>query len=74
MENKITKIRRTLQEGRWAFEFPEGKCHSDNGVEYDIKKIETLTEEKKELLRRRNQEIGYIPFPIKEREIKKKKA
>ena len=72
MENKIKKVRRTLQDGRWDIEYPQDKCYSENGVEYDIKKIEDLVSVKKQLLAKRNKEIGYIPFFYKLCQEKKK--
>jgi hypothetical protein len=72
-ENKILKIRRTLQEGRWGIEIPTGKSYSENGVEYDIKKTEDLIVQKKELLKQRNEMIGYV-HPIKQAILDKKKA
>jgi hypothetical protein len=68
---KITKIRRTLQEGRWAHEYPEGLCYSDNGVPYDIKKIENLMDEKRKLIDFRNRELGILPQYIKEHRQKR---
>ena len=72
MENKIAKIRRTLQEGRWGFEFPNDKVYSENGVEYNIKETQDLIAEKSQILVKRNQSIGHVPKQILEREQKKK--
>ena len=72
MADKIAKIRRTLQEGRWGVEYPQSKCYSDNGVEYDIKGTEALIEEKRAVLAKRNEIIGYVPKPILARAEKKK--
>ena len=69
---KVTQIRRTLQEGRWEYEIPKGVFHTDNGVKYDIEKIEKLIEEKTAMLAKRNQSIGYTPYPIVKKEEKKK--
>ncbi len=75
MGNKITAIRRTLQDGRWGYEFPEGKCYTENGVEYDIKKIEQLRLEKNALISQRNKEIGFVPKIVQDRlNAKKAKA
>jgi hypothetical protein len=72
VENKkVTKIRRTLQEGRWAHDYPEGLCYSDNGIAYDIKKIESLMEEKRKLIDIRNRELEIIPNYIKEHRQKR---
>ena len=72
IENKIAKIRRTLQDGRWDYEYPEGKCYSDNGVEYDIKRIAQLREEKVAMMEKRNKIIGFVPQIILDKEQKRK--
>lgn len=71
---KVTKIRNVLKPGLWAFEPLEGKSYSDNGVEYDIKNIELLIDEKKKLLAQRNNMLGNVDFMKKLNQEKKLKA
>ena len=71
---KITKIRNVLKPGLWAFEPLDGKCHTDNGIEYDIKSTELLIDEKKRLLSQRNKMLGYVDYNKKLEEEKKMKA
>ena len=71
-DNKINHIRRTLQNGRWGYELPEGKFYTENGIEFDIKHLEQLKEEKTKLLVKRNEMIGYVPFPKLQNQAQKK--
>ena len=68
---KIAKIRNVLKPGLWTFEPLEGKCYSDNGVEYDINATEVLIEEKKKLLAQRNKILEVVDYRRK-MELEKK--
>jgi hypothetical protein len=72
--NKIEKIRSTQQDIGWNYEPLTTKCYTDNGVEYDIKRMEELIAIKKKVIEKRNTLLG-LPHPLKaiKEEIKKKK-
>ena len=59
--NKIEKLRNTLKQGIWNYSIVPGKCITDNGVEYDIKKTEELVEKKKAFLENRLKLLGEVP-------------
>ena len=59
---KIAKIRNVLKPGLWTFTPSEGKCYSDNGVEYDINATELMIDEKKKMLAQRNKILGVVDF------------
>ena len=66
-----------LKPGLWTFEPLEGKCYSDNGVEYDINATELMIEEKKKLLAQRNKILAVVDYRRKldiEKKLKPKIA
>jgi hypothetical protein len=75
MGKKVEQIKNTLKTNRWKFEPTTEKCYTDNGIEYDIARTEALIEEKKKLLAKRNQLLGFIDHRRNlAQEIRKKKA
>ena len=58
--NKVEKIKNTDKKGIWNFNVTPGRCVTDNGMEYDIKKIEELMDKKKQFLESREKALGLI--------------
>lgn len=71
--NKIEKLRNTLKQGIWNYCVMPGKCLTDNGIEYDIKKTEELIDKKKIFLENRLKHLGIVSKGKEIRAEEKKK-
>jgi hypothetical protein len=52
--NRLVRIRNTVNSQSWNFE-PSVTCKTQNGIKYDIQKIESLINNKKNLLQKRQE-------------------
>ena len=72
--SNVIKLRNILKKGLWWYKVPDIDYSTDNNLIYNIYRIKKLVEDKKNLLKERNQMLGIVNLmKIKAKEQKKKK-